>query len=133
MEGKSHKRIQPELTDYLPVTKETVFRVSKDGVVDIMMGESLNIDIDCQEGFTVFIPYAGLFHAVDGSDQIFEASEISPPDISGKILRKLWRVTLIRKNQVNPYAKKKFAYCIYSPELDNFAVASSPPKMNLNP
>ncbi len=133
MEGRSHRSIKPELTDYLPVTKETVFRVSKDGVVDIKMGESLDIDIDCQDGFTVFIPYAGLFHPVDGSDQIFEASEIFPSDISGKVLRKLWRVTLTRKNQANPYANKKFAYCIYSPELDNFAVASSPPKMNLNP
>ena len=132
MAGPNHKRVKANRRPD-PTSKKEVFLVENEPVVEVLMGETLDIDLDCEGGFTVFIPYAGLFEPVDGSDQIFEASEISPPDVSETIDNKLWRVSITRKKKANPYQKKVFPYCIYAPELDNFAVANSPPKMNLYP
>jgi hypothetical protein len=131
MKTQGHKKVKAKKKNY-QAKKEDVFKIDDNQIIDVKKGESLDIELDSEGGFTVFIPFAGLFEPVGNSDQIFEAFEVNPIDVDETITHKLWRVRLQRKNEDNP-GRKNFAYCIYSHELDNFAVASSPPKMNLDP
>ena len=107
---------------------EEVFKVDN-SPLDVESGETVEILIPSPEGFTVYFPYPGFFNA-----QVFEAEEkpswaINPPDAE------MWwgvRMTRISKpGTENPH--DEISYCIYSKELNNFAVYNSPPKMKLEP
>jgi len=105
-----------------------VFQVDKSPII-VKPEEDVDILIDCKEGFTVFIPKAAFF-----GKNIFEAED--PTWVSGLTTPrdKWWGVSLTRTKLKNPNEKTKdLAYCIYSKDLDNFAVGNSPPKMKLEP
>lgn len=126
MEDKGHKKIKTEKVRYQ--TEEELVHKVKVSPQTIKPGEVVDIDIDCPDGFSVFIPFPMFF-----GDQVFDAVPVPPKDITQPAKDKWWRVQLTRTNLPNPNANKELAYCIYMKDLDNFAVASSPPKMNLNP
>ncbi len=107
---------------------ENVYAVDKSPIT-VAPGETVEILIECKKGFSVMIPYAGFF-----GGNFFEATEQppwAPPPSSGG--EKWWGVRLVRTMLKNPHANKEMAYCIYSKDLDNFAVANSPPRMGLKP
>jgi|GEM_PF-5120832 len=131
MEPSSQKVVKAKATKYQPAEKD-YFKTDQD-TVSIDVNQSLIIKIECDEGFSVFIPFGGIFHPGVLGDQVFNAELISPanPEIVGQ--KDLWQVSIQRLNQPNPHPEKTFAYCIYIKGHDDFAVAASPPKMNVNP
>jgi len=129
--------------------EEKVFQVDEPQI-DVAPDETVDILIPGKEGFTVFLPYAGVFNA-----QVFEAvknpywaadtEDAKMQAASGEIdsgesatvvkatKEDVWgvRMTRIVKEDQSPI--KEMPYCIYSKELNNFAVGNSPPTMKLDP
>jgi hypothetical protein len=119
--------------NYKPKLSEDVYRVGSP--IEVSQGDEVVIKVDCQEGFTVFFPNAGFF-----GDHLYQANDdTSWSDGEDPAENKWWGVSLKRTNMDNPNKaredgkKREAAYCIYSKDLDNFAVGNSPPKMILDP
>lgn len=121
------KRITAEKTSYSG-REEKVFQVDN-SPLKVKSGETVEILIPGPEGFTVYFPYPGFFDA-----QVYEAEEkpgwaVNPPNAE------MWwgvRMTRISKRGT-PNPHDGISYCIYSKELNSFAVGNSPPKMKLDP
>jgi hypothetical protein len=113
---------------YQPTVPENVFKVDQSPIT-VKPEEIVDILIDCTKGFSVFIPYPGFF-----GDYVFEATEqpIWAPDPS-TAKEKWWGARLKRTKPENQNSNKELSYCIYSKDLDNFAVGNSPPTMILDP
>ena len=129
--------------------EEKVFQVDKPQI-KVEPNETVDILIPGKKGFTVFLPYAGVFNA-----QVFEAvknpyweeekEDAKMQAASGEIdsgesataveptKGDVWGVRMTRIVKADDFSPKKMAYCIYSKELDNFAVGNSPPTMKLEP
>lgn len=135
--GKSRpgpRKIKAKLNKGYTSTKaEKVYQV--DSPIEVKLGETVEIRLDCMNGFTVFFPNAVFF-----GDHVFQADD-NPSWGAGEPApeHKWWGVRLTRTNIENPNVikekgkKREMAYCIYSKDLDNFAVGNSPPKMILDP
>ncbi len=115
-------------TGYRPKNAENVFKVDQSPIT-VKPGEIVDILMDCNNGFSVFIPYPSFF-----GDYVFKATEqpIWAPN-SSTADKKWWGVRLERTNLENQNSKKELPYCIYSNDLNNFAVGNSPPTMILDP
>jgi len=126
---KTPKKIKAKFkAGYTPGKPENVFLV-EDSPVLVEPGDTVDIFFECTNGFSVLIPYAFFFNG-----NYFPATKQpswAPKPSSPK--KVVWGVRLIRSQMENPHPDKEMAYCIYSNDLDNFAVASSPPKMDLKP
>ena len=123
------KKIKAKFKEgYKPKNPENVYEVEISPIT-VAPGDPVEILIDCQKGFSVMIPYAGFF-----GGNFFDAKpNPSWAPKSPAPVDQWWGVRLERTMLNNPHSDKKMAYCIYSKDLDNFAVANSPPKMDLNP
>ncbi len=146
MSAKKPKKIKPKkITNYAHPKGEPVFQIT-DSPIEVAPGDTVDILIPGPRGFTVYLPIGEHFNA-----QIFEAIEnpewaqaemeaASGSGTEGEDV-KFWGVRMIRTSkkfdsgEVDPQGKpiRDFPYCIYSKELKNFAVANSPPKMELDP
>ena len=113
---------------YLPEGEEIVFRMDP-RVVNVGPGETFNIVLDCKSGFKVYVPYPEFFDKVET-----EAKVVDPQEIGATPDEQWWRASLTRKPGNNNHPTiRQMAYCVYSKDLDNFAVGDSPPKMTLEP
>ena len=90
-------------------------------------GETVEILIDSSEPFTVFLPYLDLF---DG--QLYPAVDASSWT-NDPAQEQWWGVRMTRIVGEGRSPIKEMPYCIYSKELNNFAVGNSPPTMILDP
>jgi hypothetical protein len=117
-----------ENPNYTP-PREVIFQVDFP-TVTIGPGQTLDIEMDCVGGFSVFIPFPGFFHSNNGSDQIFPATQLKAGEPEGI---QPWSVSLTRTDDDNTNDKKDFCYGIYLKGADTFAVGNSPPRMNLKP
>lgn len=124
MEALSRKKIKAGKIQFQAPKKER-FKVDQ-AIVEVAMGQVLDIEIECNNGFSVFVPFPGIFNQVAGSDQVFNATPVPKS-------KDTWQVSIERLNRANPHPEKDFAYGIYIKEDDDFAVAASPPRMNINP
>ena len=116
-------------TGYRPKFSENVFQVDQ-SPIKVNKEETVDIVIDCLNGFSVFIPISGFF---DGHVFPSSAKHLWLPDQS-TAKEKWWGVRLTRTTMDNPRKlDKDVPYCIYSNDLNNFAVGNSPPKMKLEP
>ena len=116
-------------TGFRPKYSENVFQVDQSPIT-VNKGETVDIVIDCLRGFSVFIPNAGFF-----GEYFFDSSDkhLWLPDQS-TAKEKWWGVRLTRTTLDNPnQSDKELPYCIYSKDLNNFAVGNSPPTMILDP
>ncbi len=137
MNQQGSKKIKAKKVKYQPKKDETVYQVD-DPAAYVAPGETVEILIPGKEGFTVYLPIAGLFNA-----QVFEAEEspawaqaaMAEADGAGEDAAKdpLWGVRMTRIVQAGKSPIPKMPYCIYSKELNNFAVGNSPPEMVLDP
>ncbi|MEN8007790.1 MAG: hypothetical protein ABFS42_12295 [Candidatus Krumholzibacteriota bacterium] len=117
-------------------------------------GETVEILINCEKGFSVYIPYEGVFNAqvfeaeknplwaVDEDEkktkaELQAASGSGDSDAEGATLEAsketLWGVRMTRIAKENESPVDEMPYCIHSKDLNNFAVANSPPVMGLKP
>jgi hypothetical protein len=111
---------------YLPNKPEKVIKVAPE--ITVKPGETLDILVDCKKGFSVYLPYP----------MFFENPDLEAKPVGGNVNNKdakeqWWRVQIKRKTGDNNTEIRRMAYCIYSKDLDNFAVGNSPPKMTLEP
>jgi hypothetical protein len=116
-------------TGYRPNYSENVFQVDQSPIT-VNKDETVDIMIDCLKGFSVFIPIFGFFEG-----NVFDSSDSHSwlPDQS-TAEEKWWGLRLTRTMLDNPNkSDKELPYCIYSKDLNNFAVGNSPPKMKLEP
>lgn len=127
MEEKGRVEVRALRESYLPKGHEDVFRVT-DPRIKIAPGDTFDITIDCKDGFKVFVPYPEFFETIDT-----EAKVVDPGEIGETPVDQWWRASMTRKKGENYTDIKEMAYCIYSKELDNFAVGESPPKMTIDP
>ncbi len=141
MNKKIPKKIKPvKNSNYKHNPKEVVFQVA-DPRIKVAPGETVEILIPGSEGFSVYLPIGGHFNA-----QIFEAvenpewaeEEMAAASGSGSkpIIENFWGVqmTRISTSFATPHNPEgEFPFCIFSKELQNFAVGNSPPKMGLKP
>ena len=104
---------------------------------DVGPGDTVEILIPCEKGFTVYFPYNGHFN-----EQVFEAVEnpewaeeemAAAAGGEGDSPLALWGVRMTRTSGEGAWPQKVFPFAIFSKELQNFAVGQSPPTMNLNP
>ena len=112
---------------YQQTVPEVVFKVDPP-VVNVKPGETFDILLDCESGFQVFVPYPEFFEKLDT-----EAQRVDPKTIPEKPRYNWWRASMTRHQVENNTDIKEMAYCVYSKDLDNFAVGNSPPKMTLKP
>ena len=141
MRTKHSKKIKPEKNPHYELKPdEVVYQVSGD-LIKVKPGETVEILIPGSEGFSVYLPIGGHFNA-----QIFEAvenpewaeEEMAAASGSGSkpIIENFWGVqmTRISTSFATPHNPEgEFPFCIFSKELQNFAVGNSPPKMGLKP
>ena len=126
---KNPKKIKAKYKPkYFPKNPENVFQVDKSPML-VEPGDTVDIYFECTNGFSVLIPFAGFFggNYFPATKQPSWAPQPTNPKMA------VWGVRLVRTQLNNPNTKTEMAYCIYSNDLDNFAVASSPPKMDLKP
>ncbi len=126
MEEKGQVEVRAEEETFQPKS-EKVFRV-KPPSVTVGRGETFDILLNCRKGFSVYIPYPEFFETLD-----CEAKPVKPGEISDPPKKQWWRVQIKRKAGENFTDIEEMAYCIYSKDLDNFAVGNSPPKMTVKP
>ena len=124
MSGPNTITVAPAFVTACTLNEHNVYKVSPTPVT-VPPGATLEIVMQCQTGFTVFLPYPHFFGA-----QIFEAA-LDASRSSGK--QKVWVARMTRNNAPNGTPVQTMAYCVYSKDRDNFVVAGSPPKMNLQP
>jgi hypothetical protein len=127
MEEKGRVEVRAVRALYQPKNPEDVYRVTNPRI-NIAPGETFDITIDCKNGFKVFVPYPEFFETID-----FEAKEVDQGEIGEAPKDKWWRASMTRKTGNNNTDIREMAYCIYSKDLDNFAVGESPPKMTIEP
>jgi hypothetical protein len=127
MANQGYTDVRANIVSSMPASSENVFKMTQPEVI-VGPGETFDITIDCQMGFSVYLPYPGFF-----AKQEWEAQPVPPEDISGAPKHQWWRVRLTRNKGDNYSSIRKMAYCVYSKDLDNFAVGNSPPKMTLEP
>ncbi len=152
----SKKQIKPKHeTTFSPKPLNDVYHVATSPTT-VEAGETLEILIPGKKGFTVYIPYAGVFNA-----QVFEAEENptwaieeNPADPKDKAQMEaasggaessddgtavqaaketVWGVRMTRIAKENKAPVKFMPYCIYSKEFNTFAVGNSPPTMKVQP
>ena len=104
---------------------------------DVGPGDTVEILIPSEKGFTVYFPYSGHFNA-----QVFEAVEnpewaeeemAAAAGGGGESPLPLWGVRMTRTSGIGAWPQKVFPFAIFSKDFQNFAVGQSPPKMNLHP
>ena len=127
MEDQGHVEVRANKESYMPEESEEVFKMTQPEV-NVGPGETFDITIDCQMGFSVYLPYPGFF-----AKQEWEAQPVPQGETTGPPAYQWWRVRMTRNKGKNYSAIRKMAYCVYSKDLDNFAVGNSPPKMTLEP
>ena len=93
--------------------------VEPDGTVEIL--------IDCEEPFTVFLPYFGLF------DVTCKEAEDASSWTTDKPVHQWWGVRVKRTVPMGESPIATMPYCIYSKDLNCFAEGNSPPAMGLKP
>jgi len=118
--------IGEEDDSYEPKLPEKVIRVAPE--IYVKPGETLDILVDCKKGFSVYLPYTMFFENLD-----LEAKPVGTDVNNKQAKEQWWRVQIKRKAGENHTDIKEMAYCIYSKDLDNFAVGNSPPKMTVKP
>ena len=120
-------------SNYNSKSPQDVYQVP--ATIKVDKGETVVIKLDCKNGFTVLIPYKEIF----GKHEFHATNHNSWAVGAGAPKHEWWGVSMVRSNEDNPSKvvkkgkKKEVAYCIYSKDLDNFAVGNSPPKMILDP
>ena len=103
---------------------------------DVAPGDTVEIVIPGEMGFTVYLPYGEHFNA-----QIFEAvknpewalAELEATDGGADATGDVWGVQMVRTSEVNNTPTGNFPFCVFCKEFETFAVSQSPPKMNLHP
>lgn len=111
--------------------------IEVDPVTDpVAPGDTVEILIPGDMGFTVYLPYGEHFNA-----QIFEAvknpewalAEMEATDGGAETAGDIWGVQMTRTSEVNNTPLGNFPFCVFCKEFETFAVSQSPPKMNLHP
>jgi hypothetical protein len=146
----SKKKIKPE---YKPQFKHTgtenLLKIGGDPV-EVKLGDTVEILIYSEKGFSVFIPYTEVFNA-----RVFEAeeepkwatatdrkmakaaaeerSEVPKKKGAKATIKKFWGVRMDRIAKTDKAPFKKMPYCIYSKQDNTFAVGNSPPTMVVRP
>ncbi len=134
----------PNNTHRFKATRETQYKNPKEEKVikvpvitdAVKPGDTVEIVIPGEEGFTVYLPYGEHFNA-----QIFEAvenpewalAEQEASEGGSAVTGPVWGVRMIRTSKTNTTPKGDFPFCIFCKEFQTFAVSQSPPRMNLHP
>ncbi len=146
MSPKKPKKIKPkQIPGYTHPKGEPVLQIT-DPPIEVAPGDIVDILIPGPKGFTVYLPIgehfnAQIFEAVENPEWAQEGMEEASGSVSGGNVENFWGVRMTRiskkfdSGEVTSDGKpiRDFPYCIYSKELKNFAVANSPPKMELKP
>jgi len=142
MSKKIPKKIKPvKNSNFKHNSKEAVYQIT-DPPICVAPGETVEILIPGPKGFTVYFPIAGhfnaqVFEAVENPEWALEKEEKEMVAVSGSspefTSEKFWGVRMTRISEEKHCPSGKFPYCIYSKELNNFAVGNSPPEMILDP
>ena len=127
MEEKGRVEVRAARESYRPKNDEEVYRVNHPSI-HVGQGETFDITIDCKNGFKVFVPYPEFFDTIET-----EAKVVDPGEVGETPVDQWWRASMTRKKGDNHTDIDEMAYCIYSKDLDNFAVGESPPKMTIKP
>lgn len=107
---------------------------------DVAPGDTVEIVIPGEMGFTVYLPYgehfnAQIFEAVKNPEWALAEMESTQGGTEGgaEAPGDVWGVQMIRTSKVNNTPTGEFPFCVFCKEFETFAVSASPPKMNLNP
>jgi hypothetical protein len=143
MKKKDSKKIKPEQkSDHFKHNPEEVVYQVSGPPIEVAPGETVDILIPGPFGFSVYLPIAGhfnaqVFEAVENPEWALEKEEKEMVAVSGSspesTAEKFWGVRMTRISEKKHCPSGKFPYCIYSKELNNFAVGNSPPEMILDP
>ena len=141
MNPNKPKKIKPiRNPKYVHNIKEEVLQVPG-GPINVKPGETVEILIPGDEGFTVYFPIgehfnAQIYEAVENPEWAQEEMAAASGSASESTDKKFWGVQMTRISTSFATDDNKegiFPYCIYSKQLKNFAVGNSPPQMGLKP